>query len=82
MVHHCDLGVALPEENSNKIKVYPNPSTGIFQLSKELEWTVFSALGAKIKQGSGNLIDISEHASGVYFLKTNEANKAIHIIKL
>ncbi|RKS23126.1 putative secreted protein (Por secretion system target) [Flavobacterium endophyticum] len=82
MVHHCDLGVEIPEENSNKIKVYPNPSTGIFQLSKELEWTVFSALGAKIKQGSGNLIDISEHASGVYFLKTNEANKAIHIIKL
>jgi glucose/arabinose dehydrogenase/PKD repeat protein len=82
MVHDCNLGVEIPSEGSNKIRVFPNPSTGLFHLSKELEWTVFSPLGIKIKQGSGNLISISEHASGIYFIKTNETSKAIPISKL
>lgn len=79
MVHDCNLGIENPE--LTKIKIFPNPSTGIFHLTKELQWTVFSALGTKIKQGSGNLIDISEHASGVYFIKTDESSKAFHIVK-
>ncbi|WP_431241206.1 carbohydrate-binding protein [Flavobacterium sp. P21] len=62
MVHDCHLGVENPDEASNKIIVFPNPSKGIFHLSKEVEWTVFSVLGTKIKQGKGNLISISEHA--------------------
>ncbi len=81
MVHDCNLGVEIPNEESNKIIVFPNPSTGIFHLSKELEWTVYSPLGTKIKQGSGNLISISEQASGIYFIKTNETSKAIPISK-
>ncbi|WP_426485492.1 PQQ-dependent sugar dehydrogenase [Flavobacterium sp. 2] len=81
MVHDCHLGVENPDETSNKIIVFPNPSKGIFHLSKELEWTVFSPLGTKIKQGKGNLISISEHAAGIYFIKTNETSKAIPIGK-
>ncbi|MTH14697.1 PQQ-dependent sugar dehydrogenase [Flavobacterium sp. LC2016-01] len=81
MVHDCHLGVENPDEASNKIIVFPNPSKGIFHLSKEVEWTVFSPLGTKIKQGKGNLISIYEHAAGVYFIKTNETGKAIPISK-
>lgn len=81
IVHNCNLGVENPNAPIDKIIVFPNPSTGIFNLSKELEWTVFSALGSKIKQGSGNVISISEHASGVYFIKTNETSNAILISK-
>lgn len=80
-VHNCNLGVENPNEESNKIIVYPNPSTGLFHLSKESEWTIYSALGSKIKEGSGNVISISEQASGIYFLKTNLSNKAIPISK-
>ncbi len=80
-VHNCTLGVENPNEESNKITVYPNPSKGLFHLSKELEWTVFSASGSKIKEGSGNVISISEHASGIYFIKTNASAKAIRISK-
>jgi hypothetical protein len=64
-----------------KINVYPNPSTGLLHLSKELEWSVYSPLGIKIKQGSGNVISISEHPTGIYFVKTNAAVKAISISK-
>jgi glucose/arabinose dehydrogenase/PKD repeat protein len=81
MVHNCNLGVEIPDEESNKIILFPNPSPGIFHLSKEVEWTVFSPLGIKIKQGSGNLISISEHASGIYFIKTNKTSKSIPISK-
>lgn len=80
-VQSCNLGVENPNEESNKINVYPNPSTGIFHLSKELEWSVYSPLGIKIKQGSGSVISISEHPTGIYFVKTNTANKAISISK-
>ncbi|MDQ1165392.1 PQQ-dependent sugar dehydrogenase [Flavobacterium sp. SORGH_AS_0622] len=81
MVHNCNLGVENPNGESNKIIVFPNPSTGIFHLSKELEWTVYSPLGTTVKQGKGNLISISEHPTGIYFVKTNAASKAISISK-
>lgn len=81
MINDCHLGVENPNEESNKIIVYPNPSRGIFHLSKELEWTVFSASGSKIKQGTGSVISISEQAAGIYFLKTNASAKAIPISK-
>ncbi|PIF34154.1 putative secreted protein (Por secretion system target) [Flavobacterium sp. 9] len=81
MVHNCNLGIENPNGESNKIIVFPNPSTGIFHLSKELEWTVYSASGTKIKQGSGSVISISEHPTGIYFVKTNAASKAISIGK-
>ncbi|MHA3789697.1 PQQ-dependent sugar dehydrogenase [Flavobacterium hauense] len=79
MVHNCTAGI--PEQEVNKLVVYPNPSTGIFYLSKESEWVVFSTLGVKLQQGSGDMIDISGYGSGVYFVKINEINKAIRIIK-
>ncbi|MBF4505419.1 PQQ-dependent sugar dehydrogenase [Flavobacterium sp. JLP] len=81
MVHNCNLGVEIPTEDSNKIRIYPNPSTGIFHLSKELKWTLFSPLGIKIKEGSGNIISIAEQPTGIYFVKTNETSKAISISK-
>lgn len=80
-VHNCNLGVENPNAESNKIIVYPNPSTGVFHLSKELEWTIYSVLGSKIKEGSGNVISISEQTSGIYFIKTNLSSKALQIIK-
>ncbi|MBP1222520.1 PQQ-dependent sugar dehydrogenase [Flavobacterium sp. 1355] len=81
MVHNCNLGIENPDEESKKISVYPNPSKGIFNLSKELEWTIYSSLGTKIKQGSGNVINISDQATGIYFIKNKLNSKSISIIK-
>jgi glucose/arabinose dehydrogenase/PKD repeat protein len=79
MVHDCTAGI--PDQELNRLIVYPNPSTGIFNLSQDSEWIVFSALGVKIQQGSGDIIDISGYGSGVYFVKINDSNKAVRIIK-
>lgn len=81
MVHNCNLGVEIPTEDSKIIIVYPNPSSGVFHLSKELDWKIYSPLGIKIKEGSGKLINISELASGIYFIKNTKNSKAIHIVK-
>lgn len=81
MVHNCNLGVENPDEESKNISVYPNPSKGIFNLSKEMEWTIYSSLGTKIKQGSGNVINISDQATGIYFIKNKLNSKSISIIK-
>lgn len=81
MVHSCTLDVDFPLEDSKKVIVFPNPSTGIYNLSKEMEWKIYSISGAKIKEGKGNLINISDQASGVYFIRNNESSKAIHIVK-
>lgn len=81
MVENCNLGVENPNAESNKIIVYPNPSKGIFHLSKELEWTIYSVTGSKIKEGAGNVISISEYPSGVYFIKSKGINKSMIISK-
>ncbi|MEO7979067.1 PQQ-dependent sugar dehydrogenase [Flavobacterium sp.] len=81
MVHSCNLGVGNSTPNSKNSIVFPNPSTGTFHLSKESDWKIYSVLGIKIKEGSGNVINISEHPSGVYFIKNAETNKAIRIVK-
>ncbi|PZR20137.1 MAG: carbohydrate-binding protein [Flavobacterium psychrophilum] len=79
MVHECTVGI--PENELSKLIIYPNPSTGIFNLSEEAQWTVFSLLGVKILEGNGNKINISEYSSGIYFVKVNNSNKALRIIK-
>jgi PKD repeat protein len=81
MVHSCTLDVDFPSQDSNKLIVFPNPSTGIYNLSKETEWKIYSPLGSIVKEGKGNLINISDQASGVYFIKENATGKAIHIVK-
>ncbi|TDO83032.1 putative secreted protein (Por secretion system target) [Flavobacterium chryseum] len=81
MVHSCNLGVDFPTENAKKVVVYPNPSSGIFHLSTEMDWKIYSPSGIKIKEGKGSLINISEAASGIYFIKNNEGSKAISIMK-
>lgn len=59
-----------------KLRIYPIPSKdGIFNLSKESNWKVYSILGTKIAEGNGKLVDISNFSKGLYLLKID--NKII-----
>jgi len=63
------------EEALNALKVFPNPtSNGIFSLNTEEEWSVYSVVGAKVLEGTGNRIDLSASPKGVYILKTPHRN--------
>lgn len=81
LINDCALGIEIPNDAIPKIKVTPNPSTGIYELSQAVQWTVYSPLGIRIKTGSGNSINIIEQASGIYFIKINDSNANLRIIK-
>ncbi len=64
--------------NDRALLVYPNPSNnGQFQLSHELSWEVYSALGLLLTSGNSKLLDISNQSKGLYLLKTNNLTKKI-----
>jgi hypothetical protein len=85
-VSFTTLGLTTDTQISG-IKLYPNPSTGIFnlELPKDLQLDVYNNLGQKIlsqKSFTGtNTINISEKASGTYFLKATDGN-TVNTIKL
>jgi len=66
--------------SNNFLKVYPNPSTGIFNLKMDstldFQYEVYNLLGQTIKKGSatGNQqqIDLSGQSEGVYLLKITD----------
>lgn len=64
--------LSIADFNADKsLRVYPVPSrNGIFNLSKPKKWKVFSLLGLPVSEGNGNLVDISNHSTGIYILKT------------
>lgn len=70
-------------ENSLKasVKVYPNPSSGIFNVAGKdgaLKYEMYNVLGQQVKAGelaSGSgVVDISSAANGVYILKLSDAS--------
>tara|TARA_R110002126_G_C10486601_1_gene502614 strand:+ start:2014 stop:4188 length:2175 start_codon:yes stop_codon:yes gene_type:complete len=70
-------------ESSKKLNVYPNPTNGVFNISNIAEnedMQIYNISGLKIMDLKASKdINISELASGVYFLKTknNEVTKII-----
>ncbi|WP_163411229.1 leucine-rich repeat domain-containing protein [Flavobacterium ajazii] len=69
-----------------KVLVYPNPSTGIFNINNKENVTleVFDISGKKVKSqkttGEVSQVDLSGFTDGVYFLKTNK--ETTKLIKL
>lgn len=66
--------------SANFLKVYPNPSNGVFNLkfdtTVDFQFEVYNLLGQAIKKGSSNSsqhqIDLSGNAEGVYLLKVTD----------
>ena len=55
-----------------ELTIFPNPSqTGMFKLSKTVEWSVFNLHGNNIDSGESAIVDLSNQPSGLYFFKAN-----------
>jgi subtilisin-like proprotein convertase family protein len=69
----------------NTVKVYPNPSTGVFNISYQgsatLQYTVYDLTGKTILSGTGNQIDLSHQAIGMYFATFTDGS-ALRSLKL
>ncbi|MDO5968245.1 T9SS type A sorting domain-containing protein [Flavivirga aquimarina] len=72
-------------ELNNTVKLYPNPANDILNITNAqgLKVSIYSILGeqvltTKLEQANANAtIDISSLKTGVYFVKTANANRAI-----
>jgi hypothetical protein len=72
-------------KSNTELTIYPNPATGVFNLSfaEEIESVksvqVFNALGEKVYTFTGyqSQIDLSDKEDGVYFIKLQTSSKVI-----
>lgn len=77
------LGIDDEPVTERKIEVYPNPSAGgIFHLTGSVEFSVIDLYGKLVQQGSGDLIDLSQFPSGVYYVRDMNGTWNTKIIKL
>ena len=63
---HHHVGEDEKENPDERIKVFPNPSTGAFHLSHEARFEVFDVLSRRVLSGYGKSIDLSKQHSGIY----------------
>lgn len=73
--------LSVVENKKVEVRAYPNPTTGIFQIDSEGKvFEVYNIYGQLIKQfdtSKSQFIDIQDQPSGVYFLKSIDANSGI-----
>lgn len=77
--------------NQNSISIYPNPSSRLFylegiSLSEKTNYTVYSSTGqllfSKPCMDSQTVIDLSEYAAGIYFVRIQTDLEKPHLVKL
>lgn len=73
--------VGLTENHANSVNLYPNPTTGIFQVESDLIGSIYiivDAQGRKIREGiidaSNVTINLSNQQSGLYYIKLEHLN--------
>lgn len=85
-VYNCNLSV--DEFAANTISIFPNPTNGILTLKnikQEYNVAVFNMLGQKVKHqtidATSNTMDVSNFATGTYFIKFNGVDTVLKFIK-
>ncbi len=63
------------------INIHPNPSTGIFQLSKKANYEVIDLTGKLVLSGNSNTINLTGFTSGMYIVKLS-SNEGTSLQKL
>jgi hypothetical protein len=77
----------VPSVKAHNIKVYPNPTTGVIQVSgvtSEVSYDIYSITGAEIAKGTlsaDGKIDVSNISNGLYFLTFDNGNTVKFIKK-
>ena len=57
-------------DEKSKIQVFPNPTSGIVNLSENTTWEVVNLYGVELISGEGSIINMSDMLPGQYFIKT------------
>ncbi|MEJ6791745.1 MAG: T9SS type A sorting domain-containing protein [Lacinutrix sp.] len=83
----CNL-LSVDEFAANSISIFPNPTNGIISLKnikQEYNVAIYNMLGQKVKEQmvnvSSNTMDVSNFATGTYFIKFNGVDTVLKFIK-
>ncbi|WP_075603495.1 T9SS type A sorting domain-containing protein [Saccharicrinis aurantiacus] len=80
------IATSLEEINELTISVYPNPTTGLVNISTEVEKVeVYNVSGSLVKVVNGPALtgfDISDLSNGLYVLKVTDSNNETALIKI
>lgn len=73
-----------PTKEENGIIVSPNPFTDVFSINSDIieSWIIVDALGNEVLNGEGNEIDMTNFASGVYYIQLGEGSVIKRVVKL
>ena len=77
---------ALGLENQVEYKVYPNPTSDILSIEGEydrINWQLIEVTGKILDSDvleRGESIDVSNYASGIYYLRINDYDKIMKVI--
>ncbi len=77
---HCLVSVN--PTNASEISLFPNPSSGLFTLQSStpvLSVSIYNYIGDEIltKGSSTNIIDLTSHPNGIYFIKIKTHNNIL-----
>ena len=80
----CAVGL---NENNPSIfeSIYPNPSNGVYTIKTDGEiedWFIYNSFGKIIAHGKTKGINISDHLSGLYYIKIILEDKTYTILKI
>ena len=80
---HCDGFVGIPEAEPQTFVVYPNPSSGVFNLNLgQGQWQiqVYDIMGRLVHENHCDgkaVLDLGQQPQGLYFLKAMQGSKEI-----
>ena len=75
-----EAGLSVTENILDDLLLYPNPTSSIIYLSKDvsMDYVIYNSIGQRLGQGSTlGQIDISQLANGIYYIKLEKDNKSI-----
>jgi hypothetical protein len=61
----------MPDNELKTLEAFPNPTSGIINLTTETTWILTDVLGHELMSGAGNSVDLSSFAKGLYLLKVD-----------
>ncbi len=69
---NCVTSIA--DQESNLVYLYPNPTSGIVNLSLTSDWVLSNVVGEILQSGHGSHIDLTFLPSGMYFVEIGGRN--------